>query len=188
MGINDTTTLSHHPYILCHFATTYTNMVCVCCVWLWKAVGSVVVGVYCIFMCMESELCCGLLQCSCCTEHGRYGLSWLYAKTAVHEQWRVCVLCWSVWNFIAAEHMGRLLCVRLWSEQSWVPCSFNAYMGRLSACTEFCGVHSWQNGTRCRDGVKVLWCHWFPSSLRLPSIHVLVFIQKIFCDLFLLFF
>ena len=31
MGINDTTTLSHHPYILCHFATTYTKMVCVCC-------------------------------------------------------------------------------------------------------------------------------------------------------------
>jgi len=23
MGINDTTTLSHHPYILCHFAATY---------------------------------------------------------------------------------------------------------------------------------------------------------------------
>ena len=21
-----------------------------------------------------------------------------------------------------------------------------------------CGVHGWQNGTRCRDGVKVLWC------------------------------
>ena len=20
-------------------------------------------------------------------------------------------------------------------------------------------MHSWQNGTRCRDGVKVLWCH-----------------------------
>ena len=32
-------------------------------------------------------------------------------------------------------------------------------MGRLCACREFCGVHSWQNGTRCRDGVKVLWCH-----------------------------
>ena len=28
-------------------------------------------------------------------------------------------------------------------------------MNRLSACREFCGVHSWQNGTRCRDGVKV---------------------------------
>ena len=28
-------------------------------------------------------------------------------------------------------------------------------------------VHSWQNGTRCRDGVTVLWCHshlvWFIS-------------------------
>ena len=20
-------------------------------------------------------------------------------------------------------------------------------------------MHSWQNGTRCRDGVKLLWCH-----------------------------
>ena len=37
----------------------------------------------------------------------------------------------------------------------WVQC----IMGRLCACREFCGVHSWQNGTRCRDGVKVLWCH-----------------------------
>ena len=25
-------------------------------------------------------------------------------------------------------------------------------------CEEFYGVHGWQNGTRCRDGVKVLWC------------------------------
>ena len=31
MGINDTTTLSHHPYILCHFAATYANMLCVSC-------------------------------------------------------------------------------------------------------------------------------------------------------------
>jgi len=42
------------------------------------------------------------------------------------------------------------------------------------------------NGTRCRDGVKVLWCHssqfgWF---FRVPSLHALVFIQKTFCDLF----
>ena len=28
-------------------------------------------------------------------------------------------------------------------------------VNRLSACREFCGVHSWQNGTRCRDGVKL---------------------------------
>ena len=33
------------------------------------------------------------------------------------------------------------------------------HMNRLSACRELCGVHSWQNGTSCRDGVKVLWCH-----------------------------
>ena len=32
-------------------------------------------------------------------------------------------------------------------------------VNRLSACGEFCDVHSWQNGTRGRDGVKVLWCH-----------------------------
>ena len=22
-----------------------------------------------------------------------------------------------------------------------------------------CGMHSWQNGTTCRDGVQVFWCH-----------------------------
>ena len=27
---NDTTTLSHHPYILCHFAATYTNIFVSC--------------------------------------------------------------------------------------------------------------------------------------------------------------
>ena len=50
-------------------------------------------------------------------------------------------------------------------------------------------MHSWQNGTRCRDGVKVfvipILLGWF---LRVPSLHVLVFIQKTFCDLFLLVF
>ena len=34
------------------------------------------------------------------------------------------------------------------------------------------------------DGVKLLWCHchlvWL--VLRVPSLHVLVFIQKTFCD------
>ena len=43
----------------------------------------------------------------------------------------------------------------------------------------FCGVHSWQNGTRCRDGGK--YCGipiTFGLFLRVPSLHVLVFIQK----------
>ena len=68
-----------------------------------------------------------------------------------------------LWN---VEHgrYGLFLCARLWSEQCWVPCSFSASEW-LSVCRKFCGVHSWQNGTRCRNGVKVLWCHWFPSSL-----------------------
>ena len=30
--------------------------------------GWVVLGVECMLMCMGSELCCGWLQCSCCTE------------------------------------------------------------------------------------------------------------------------
>ena len=29
-------------------------------------------------------------------------------------------------------------------------------VNRLSACRKFFWVHSWQNGTRCRDGVNVL--------------------------------
>ena len=32
------------------------------------------------------------------------------------------------------------------------------YRVHLVVCREFCVVHSWQNGTRCRDGVNVLWC------------------------------
>ena len=40
---NDTTTLPYHPYILCHFAATYTNMlVFVSCVQRRVVEGSVV--------------------------------------------------------------------------------------------------------------------------------------------------
>ena len=37
----------------------------------------------------------------------------------------------------------------------------------------------WQNGTRCRDGVKVLWIQ-FGCFLRLPSLHALLFIKENF--------
>ena len=55
-------------------------------------------------------------------------------------------------------------------------------VNRLSACRKFFWVHSWQNGTRCRDGVNVLWVvrilfGWF---LRVPSLHALVFLWKTF--------
>jgi len=46
-------------------------------------------------------------------------------------------------------------------------------MNRLSACREFCGVHSWQNDKRCRDGVKVLWGHshlvWLVFEGSIPT-------------------
>ena len=46
-------------------------------------------------------------------------------------------------------------------------------VNRLSACREFCGVYSWQNGTRCRDGVKLLWCHshlvWLVFEGSIPT-------------------
>ena len=46
-------------------------------------------------------------------------------------------------------------------------------MDMLCACREFCGVYSWQNGTRFRDGVKVLWCHfhlvWLVFEASIPT-------------------
>ena len=52
-------------------------------------------------------------------------------------------------------------------------------------CTQLTNTkHSWQNGTRCRDGVKLLWCHshlvWlvFEGCMRLFSF------RKLFCDLY----
>ena len=51
-------------------------------------------------------------------------------------------------------------------------------------------MHSWQNGTRCRDGVNVLWCRsylvWpvFEGSISTCA----CFHSENFCDLFLLFF
>ena len=59
---------------------------------------------------MGSEIVVGgyNVHCSCCTEHGRYGLSSLYAETVeCSEQCWVCTVCWSlsyVVKFIAAEH------------------------------------------------------------------------------------
>ena len=61
-------------------------------------------------------------------------------------------------------------------------------MNRLSACKR--GVHSWQHEWHKMQG----WCESvvvsFPSSLvvffRVPFLRALVFVQKTFCDFFLL--
>ena len=46
-------------------------------------------------------------------------------------------------------------------------------VNRLSACRKFFWVHSWQNGTRCRDGVNVLWCRshlvWLVFEGSIPT-------------------
>ena len=48
-----------------------------------------------------------------------------------------------------------------------------AGVNRLSACRKFFWVHSWQNGTRCRDGVNVLWCRshlvWLVFEGSIPT-------------------
>ena len=52
-------------------------------------------------------------------------------------------------------------------------------------------MHSWQNGTRCLDGMKVLWCNsrlvWLVVEGSIHTWHFF-YIQKIYCDLFLLYF
>ena len=60
---------------------------------------------------------------------------------------------------------------------------FLVSVNRLSACREFCGVHSWQNGTRCRDGVKLLWCHSHLVWLVFegPSLHVAKQALSLYC-------
>ena len=50
-----------------------------------------------------------------------------------------------------------------------------------------CGVRSWQNGTRCRGGVKVLWCHshlvWLVFESTIPTCTCFYF-RKLFVTCF----
>ena len=52
-------------------------------------------------------------------------------------------------------------------------------------------MHSWQNGTRCRDGVKLLWCHshlvWLVFEGSIPTctcFHSENFFVTCFCSFF----
>ena len=46
-------------------------------------------------------------------------------------------------------------------------------VNRLRHAERFFWVHSWQNGTRCRDGVNVLWCRshlvWLVFEGSIPT-------------------
>ena len=57
-------------------------------------------------------------------------------------------------------------------------------------CTQLTNTkHSWQNGTRCRDGVNVLWCRshlvWLVFEGYIPTCTCFSF-RKLFCDLYLI--
>ena len=84
------------------------------CRGLWKAVWWEVLGVHVDVHELRVGYVVGgcNVQCSCCTEHGRYGLSCLYAETVesmssaswvcmvcmvcmVH-MYMVCLICWSL--------------------------------------------------------------------------------------------
>ena len=103
-------------------------------------------------------------------------------------------LCCEILLLLNMADMGRLLCKTGVSKPAeYLNCSFK-HMDRLSACREFCGVHGLQNGTRCSDGVKVLWCHshlvWLAFEAFIPTsacFHEGKLFVTCFCCFFFLF-
>ena len=81
--------------------------------------------------------------------------------------------CWSLSYAVKLYYCWTWLsfmCIKLeWAKLTTLFTMHN----RLSVCGEFCSVHSWQNGTRCRDGVKVLWHHshlvWLVFEASIPT-------------------
>ena len=71
------------------------------------------------------------------------------------------ILLWQTWIVFYVEGCRV-------SSAEWHVYLVGVDRNRLSACREFCGVYSWQNGTRCRDGVKVLQCCSRLAVLRIP--------------------
>ena len=100
-------------------------------------------------------------------EHGRYGLSCLYAETGAHEQCWVCMVCmvYCLYDVLELKLCCEILLllnmvdmdqwktveIAVQSTLSFIVCEY-----RLCPCREFCSVHivGNLNGTRCRDGVK----------------------------------
>ena len=82
-----------------------------------------------------------------------------------------CCWTWQIWIVFYVESCG----------VSSAECRVHL-VGVNRRSVIFLVVHSWQNGTRCRDGVNVLWCRSHPVwlVLRVPSLYALVFIWKTF--------
>ena len=147
---------------------------CLLVVWirgLWKAVGRVVLGVYCVLMCMESVLCCGWLQCCSKCFQVPYRSSTAHSF-CIQDSLNLpdCVQCW-IYMVYVGSYVVKFYCCWMW--QIWKifnveSCGVSSAdyhvhlvgVNRLSACRDFFGVYSRQNGTRCRDGVNVFCCHY----------------------------
>ena len=136
------------------------------------------------------------VQCSCFTECGRYGLSCLRTETvesmsSAESVWYVCMVCmvYGLYDVFESKLCCEILLNTVDMDQ-WKTRVSNAeyfvHLVRMNRLRAY-GVHSGQ--IEWQDGIKVLCCHshlvWL--VFRVPSLHVLVFIQKI-CNLFLLFF
>ena len=80
----------------------------------------------------------------------------LYAETGVHEQCWVCMACWSLnCEILLLLNMADIWIVSYLEDSGVRDAEYLVHlvcMNRLSAYRECCGVHSWQNGTRCRNG------------------------------------
>ena len=173
--------------IFLHKTVECMSWVCMVCRRVVEAVGWVVLGVECMLMCMGSELCCGWLQCSCYTEHGRYGLSWM------QKLWNA----WagSVW-YVGVSYVVKFYCC--WTWQIWIVfyvegCGVSSaeYSVRLVGMNRLESFVVCIVGKMAQD-VGMVWnCYVsFPSSLvgfwgSHPYMHLFSF-RKLFCDLFLL--
>ena len=110
-------------------------------------------------------------------------------KQAHVRGWNCIQKLWSAWavlglcgmlefklccelNFITAEH-GRYGSMEDCVVSNAEYLVHLVRINRLSTCREFCGVHSWQNGARCRNGMKVLRCHshlvWLVFEGSIPT-------------------
>ena len=95
-----------------------TNALCLLVVCIGKCGGSGVGNAECgvhVDVHVGSELCCGWLQCSCYTEHGRYGLCWMQKLWSAWagSVWYVGVsyvefYCWTwqIWIVFYVESCG----------------------------------------------------------------------------------
>ena len=99
-----------------------------------------------------------------CRNCGVYEQCWLCMVCMV-LWYMVCMVCWSLsyvvklYCFIAAQH-GRYGSMEDSGVSNAEYLVHLVHMNRLHACRVLWGVYTVNlNGTRCRDGVKVFWCH-----------------------------